>query len=60
MDRDPSLLNEAVENVFGSLRDPQSYLFSGFTGCPGSAREGQEDIGVFELNLRFGVDVPQT
>jgi len=60
MDRDPAFLDEAVENVFGSLRDPQSPFFSRFAAGTGSAGEWEEDVGVFELNLRFGVDVPQT
>jgi hypothetical protein len=60
MNRDPSLLNKAVENVFGSLRDPQSSFFSGFAGGTGSTGEREENVGVFELNLCFWVDVPQT
>ena len=60
MNGDPALLDETVEDMFGPLGDPQSALLDGFAGGAGSAGEREEDIGVFELNLCFWVDVPQT
>jgi hypothetical protein len=60
MDGDPPLLDESMEDMLGPLGNPQLALFNGFSGGRSGAGEGQEDVGVFELNLRFGVEITQT
>jgi hypothetical protein len=60
MDGDPALLDKAVEHMFGPLGDPQSALLNGFTGGAGSAGEREEVVGIFELKLRFRVEISQT
>jgi hypothetical protein len=60
MNGDPALLDEPMKDMFGPLGDPQSALLNGFTGGAGSAGEREEVVGIFELNLRFRVEISQT